>query len=89
VVNKCKSYGQFTPSLSAAAFASLTAAQIDIIGNNWLVTSQAQKMADLAGTGRLDLSVFEHKRFALDDINSALASNSDRNGGFSNRVVIP
>jgi hypothetical protein len=46
-------------------------------------------MAHLAGTGRLDLSVFEHKRFALADINAALASIPDRNGGFTNLVVIP
>ncbi|MDP8983806.1 MAG: alcohol dehydrogenase catalytic domain-containing protein [Pseudomonadota bacterium] len=67
----------------------LMAAQIDIVGNNWFLTSQAQEMAYLAEAGRLDLSVFEHKRFALADINAALASIPDRSGGFTNLVVSP
>ena len=65
------------------------AAQIDIVGSSWFVTSQAQDMADLAALGRLDLSVFEHQRFALDDVNSAAANHPVRNGGFSNLVVVP
>jgi alcohol dehydrogenase len=67
----------------------LMASQIDVIGSNWFVTRQAQEMAILAGTGHLDLSVFEQKCFALADINTALVSISGRNGGFTNMVVIP
>ncbi len=67
----------------------LMAAQIDIVGSSWFVTSQAQEMADLAALGRLDLSVFEHQRFALHDINSAAANHPVRNGGFTNLVVVP
>lgn len=67
----------------------LMAAQIDIVGNSWFVTSQAQEMTDLVALGRLDLSVFEHERFALDDINSAAAAQPQRNGGFTNRVAVP
>ncbi len=67
----------------------LMAAQIDILGSNWFATSAAQEMADLAGLGRLDLSVFQHRRFALAEVNAALASIRDGNGGFTNLVVIP
>jgi alcohol dehydrogenase len=67
----------------------LMAAQIDLVGNSWFVTSQAQEMTDLAALGRLDLSVFEHQRFALDDINSAAAAQPRRNGGFTNWVAVP
>jgi D-arabinose 1-dehydrogenase-like Zn-dependent alcohol dehydrogenase len=67
----------------------LMAAQIDMVGNSWFVTTQAREMAGLAALGRLDLSVFEHRRFALDDINSASANHPDRNGGFTNLVAAP
>jgi threonine dehydrogenase-like Zn-dependent dehydrogenase len=67
----------------------LMAAQIDIVGNSWFVTTEAQVMADLAALGRLDLSVLEHQRFALDEINSASANHPDRNGGFTNLVAVP
>ncbi len=67
----------------------LMAAQIDIVGNSWFVTSQGQEMTDLAALGRLDLSVFEHQRFTLDDINSPAAEQPQRNGGFSNLVAVP
>jgi alcohol dehydrogenase len=67
----------------------LMGAQIDVAGNSWFVTTQAQEMTDLAALGRLDLSVFEHRRFALDDVNSASANHPDRNGGFTNLLVAP
>ena len=41
-------------------------------------------MADLAGIGRLDLSVFEHQRIALADINTPFANSAERHGGFTN-----
>ncbi len=63
--------------------------QIQFIGSNWISTGEAQDMADLAGAGTLDLSVLEHRRYPLDDINTALAQIKDRSGGFSNYVIIP
>ncbi len=67
----------------------MMAAQIDIVGHSWFVTNQAQEMTDLAALGRLDPSVFEHQRFALQDINLAPANHPDRNGGFTNLGAIP
>src|SRR5262245_60710397 len=44
--------------------------------------------AELARSGLLDLSVFEHQRFPLDDINRAISGLQNRNGGFSNYVIV-
>jgi alcohol dehydrogenase len=46
-------------------------------------------MAELARVGLLDLSVFEHQRFPLEEINHAISGLQSRNGGFSNYVVVP
>ena len=46
-------------------------------------------MADLAASNRVNLSALEHKVFSLEDINIALSTISDRNGGFSNYVIAP
>ena len=43
----------------------------------------------MAAAGALDLSVFEHKRYPLTEVNAALAGIPDRNGGFTNFVAIP
>ncbi|MGZ5855044.1 MAG: alcohol dehydrogenase catalytic domain-containing protein [Xanthobacteraceae bacterium] len=63
--------------------------QISFIGSNWFSPGEGQALADMAAAGTLDLSVFEHRRFPLADINGALAAIPDRNGGFTNFVVVP
>src|SRR5215468_10851971 len=63
--------------------------QIHFIGSNWFTSAQGQEMAELGRVGLLDLSVFEHQRFALDDINRAISGLHNRNGGFSNYVIVP
>lgn len=63
--------------------------QISFIGSNWFSPGEGQALADMAAAGTLDLSVFEHRRFRLADINSALAGIPDRHGGFTNFVVVP
>jgi len=63
--------------------------QIQLIGSNWFTSAQGQEMAELARSDLLDLSVFEHHRFALDDINRAISGLQNRNGGFSNYVIVP
>jgi alcohol dehydrogenase len=63
--------------------------QISFVGSNWFSPGEGQALADMAAAGTLDLSVFEHQRFPLTDINSALADIPDRNGGFTNFVVVP
>jgi alcohol dehydrogenase len=63
--------------------------QIHLIGSNWFSAAQGQEMAEMARAGTLDLSVFEHQRFPLADINNAISGLKARNGGFSNFVVVP
>ena len=68
----------------------MQAHQVALIGNNWFTTEEGQHVADMAGSGQLDLSILKHIRFALSDINNAISELHDRrDGGFSNFVVIP
>ena len=68
----------------------MQAHQIGLLGNNWFTTEEGQHVADMAGSGQLDLSVLKHVRFPLSDLNSAISELHDRrDGGFSNFVVIP
>jgi alcohol dehydrogenase len=62
---------------------------IQLIGNCWFSTGEGQEIAEMARTGVLDLSVFEHRRVQLADINTALSALQDENRGFNNFVVIP
>jgi alcohol dehydrogenase len=43
----------------------------------------------MARAGTLDLSVFEHQTHQLADINTVPAGLPNRNGGFTNFVVVP
>lgn len=63
--------------------------QISFIGSNWFPTGDGQAMADMAATGTLDLSVFEHVRYPLADVNKALDGTNFRDGGFTNLVIVP
>jgi D-arabinose 1-dehydrogenase-like Zn-dependent alcohol dehydrogenase len=63
--------------------------QIQLIGSNWFTSAQGQEMAELARAGLLDLSVFEHQQFPLEEINHAISGLQSRNGGFSNYLVVP
>lgn len=63
--------------------------QIQVIGSNWSTAAQCQDMAEMARAGTLDLTVFEHRRFPLAEINAAISGLQDRNGGFSNYLIIP
>jgi D-arabinose 1-dehydrogenase-like Zn-dependent alcohol dehydrogenase len=63
--------------------------QIQIIGSNWSTAAQCQDMAEMADAGTLDLSVFEHRRFPLAEVNAAISGLQGRNGGFSNYVIVP
>lgn len=63
--------------------------QIHLIGSNWFTTAQGQEMADMVGTGALNLSYLQHRRFPLAQVNEAISGLKDRDGGFSNYVVLP
>jgi two-component system, OmpR family, sensor histidine kinase KdpD len=49
----------------------------------------APDKVDMVATGALDLSYLEPVRFPLAEVNAAISGLKDRNGGFSNYVVIP
>ncbi len=63
--------------------------QISFIGSNWFSPAEGQALADMAAAGTLDLSVFEHRIYSLADVNEALAGIPQRNGGFTNFVIVP
>jgi len=63
--------------------------QQSIEGSAWFTAAEGQDMADMAEAGTLDLSVFEHVRTPLDQVNEAISGIAQRNGGFSNFVINP
>ena len=60
-----------------------------ISGSSWFSAGEGQDMADMAEAGTLDLSVFRHVCFPLDQVNEAISGMSGRDGGFSNFVINP
>lgn len=62
--------------------------QISVIGSLWFDVAEGQDMVEMAAAGTLDLSVFEHKRYPLRDISKALKAVDQRNGGFTNVVIV-
>ncbi|MDX6007670.1 zinc-binding dehydrogenase [Cupriavidus necator] len=62
---------------------------IQLSGSVWFTAGQGQEMADLVEAGVVDLSVFEHRRFPLEDVNRAISGLENRDGGFSNYVICP
>ena len=62
--------------------------QKSFIGSLWFTTAEGQDMADMAEAGTLDLSVLEHERFTLDQVNEALDAVEQRTGGFTNVVIM-
>ncbi|MBB3053138.1 alcohol dehydrogenase [Prauserella isguenensis] len=69
---------------------AMMCAQQSVLGSLWFSTGEAQEMAELAGTGALDLSVFEHHVFPLEQINDALDEGLPaRHGGFTNFIAAP
>ena len=63
--------------------------QMQFIGSVWFSSAEAYEMLDMARSGTLDLSVFEHHAHPLADINAAISGLTNRNGGFSNYVIVP
>jgi D-arabinose 1-dehydrogenase-like Zn-dependent alcohol dehydrogenase len=62
---------------------------IQMIGSCWFSTGEGQELAEMARAGTLDLSVLEHRRVPLKDVNEGLSTLQDANRGFNNFVVIP
>jgi alcohol dehydrogenase len=62
--------------------------QKSFVGSLWFTTAEGQAMAAMADAGTLNLNVFEHERFELEEVNEALDAVDQRTGGFTNVVVI-
>lgn len=62
--------------------------QKSYIGSLWFTTAEGQDMAAMAHAGTLNLGVFEHERFPLDQVNEALDAIDKRGGGFTNVVIM-
>lgn len=62
---------------------------MQLICSAWFTTDEGQDMADMAGTGVLDLSCFEHHCYPLSEVNTAISGIAVRHGGFSNFVINP
>lgn len=62
--------------------------QKSYIGSLWFTTAEGQDMADMAHAGTLDLGVFEHETFSLDQVNEALDAVEKRGGGFTNVLIL-
>ncbi|EEA03690.1 Alcohol dehydrogenase GroES domain protein [Burkholderia sp. H160] len=62
--------------------------QISIIGSVWFSVAEGQDLANMAAAGTLDLGVFDHHTYPLDQVNEALADAEKRAGGFVNVVVV-
>tara|TARA_A100001391_G_scaffold205462_1_gene207085 strand:+ start:271470 stop:272612 length:1143 start_codon:yes stop_codon:yes gene_type:complete len=63
--------------------------QQTVFGSCWFSAAEGQDMADMAGAGTLNMSVFEHVASPLDQINEAISGIENRSGGFSNFVIHP
>lgn len=59
-----------------------------IVGSLWFSIAESQDMAAMKAAGTLDLSVLEHRRFPLTQINAALDAIENRSGGFTNVVIV-
>jgi D-arabinose 1-dehydrogenase-like Zn-dependent alcohol dehydrogenase len=62
---------------------------IQLIGSLWFSTGEGQEIADMAAAGTLDLSIFQPKSFPLSQANDLITHIGDREGGFTNFVVVP
>jgi alcohol dehydrogenase len=62
---------------------------VQLIGSCWFTTGEGQDLAEMGRAGTLNLSVFEHRRIPLREVNEGLTSLQDANRGFNNFVVIP
>jgi D-arabinose 1-dehydrogenase-like Zn-dependent alcohol dehydrogenase len=68
---------------------AMMCSQRSVLGSLWFSTREGQDMADMAGSGALNLSVLEHHTFPLAQVNEALDSIPERHGGFTNFLCVP
>jgi len=61
---------------------------ISYLGSCWFSTREGHDMANMAGTGALDLSVLENLCFPLERVNDALETAQHRNSGGLQNIVV-
>jgi len=64
-------------------------AQLLYRGSNWFSVAQGQRMAEMAGSGAVNLGPLEPRVYPLAQVDEALAEMKKRPGGFVNVVVAP
>jgi D-arabinose 1-dehydrogenase-like Zn-dependent alcohol dehydrogenase len=62
---------------------------ISLMGSLWLTTQEGQELASYASSGLLNLSIFQHETYPLEEVNQAISGTAARHGGFSNFVIHP
>lgn len=67
----------------------LSSANRTIVGSLWFSTEEARELAAMAGTGALQMSIFEHHGYPLEEVNVAISGLAKRRGGFSNFLIYP
>jgi len=80
--------GAIMDKLSFDAFWLMTN-RIGLQGSVWFTTGEGEEMAAMAAAGTLDVSVLEHRIFPLSQVNEALSSMDNRDGGFTNFIIDP
>ena len=63
--------------------------RVALRGSNWFTTGEGHLMAEMAGSGVLDLSQLESRPYPLAGVNDALEAIKARPGGFVDIVVNP
>ena len=68
----------------------MQAHQVHLLANNWFSIAEGMDLTAMVEAGTLDLSVLQHTRFQLADVNAAVGGLHARsNGGFDNLVIVP
>ena len=67
----------------------LTSRNITLKSSNWFEPKYAREMVALVGSGLLNVSIFEHEVFGLDQVDKAISTTHARHGGFTNYVICP
>lgn len=80
--------GSVTDEVPLSVF-QMMSHNISLIGSCWFSTEEGQEMADLVGTGMLDLSFYDNQSYPFEQINEAVDSAGDSHGGFTNIVINP
>lgn len=62
---------------------------VTLTAGRWFTSDDGREMAEMARSRTLDLSVFEHRRYPLAQVNDAVAALKAGSGGFANFVVVP